>query len=152
MSKFGNVIFFFSLGYVKGDPRKPNTGGNRQGHSRSLGCFGDSGNDRAFPKHLGAKDLSLLECAEQCASGGYDFFGYQNQNECWCGLWSTLEHTFNRHDRSNKCKNGKGGNYAFDAYKISNHFDGYERLKKRSDNSEANYSPKIAVFCCKTFS
>jgi hypothetical protein len=29
--------------------------------------------------------MSLKACADHCQSGGYEFAGTENGNECWCG-------------------------------------------------------------------
>jgi len=48
------------------------------------GCFGDA-EPRAIPTRLNNVE-SKEECEAQAIENGFDTFGLQNGNECWCGV------------------------------------------------------------------
>jgi len=114
---YSSSIYNIAPGSVNGNPSADS--GSARGYGSDLGCFKDSAdNSRVFATQLITRGLDLSACAEQCGSSGYNFMGYENQNECWCGLWQTLQSIYNRYGAATTCANGKGGEWAFNAYRI----------------------------------
>lgn len=70
-----------------------------------------------MPEKLPEKRNDLLEsCKQEAAFRGYEVFGIQNGVECWSG--PNAASTYNKHGVSNKCRNGFGGPWANDVYRI----------------------------------
>ena len=56
-------------------------------------------------------------CALVAASQGYKMFAVQDGG--WCATGPRAHVTFNRYGKSNRCRNGKGGPWANDVYRVS---------------------------------
>ena len=81
-----------------------------------LGCFKDT-SDRAMPAQLPRKNNLLQDCKEAAAFRGYTVFGIQNGVECWSG--PDAPSTYDKYGPSTACRNGLGGPWANDVYKIT---------------------------------
>merc|ERR1740124_990212 len=66
-----------------------------------IGCFNDAV-DRALPVYKGSYK-SVEQCTELCA--GYNYFGRQYYQECWCG-----NDNYDKHGKSDKCACDSTGN------------------------------------------
>ena len=91
-----------------------------------VGCFKDTSR-RAIPQ-LDGKSILLRgsyrhrkfarrKCALEAARRGYKFMAIQHGG--WCASGPRAHRTFARYGRSNRCRNGKGGPWANDVYRIS---------------------------------
>ena len=91
-----------------------------------VGCFKDTSR-RAIPQLDGKSILlrgsyrhrkfAIKKCALDAARRGYKFMGIQHGGWCASGPWA--HRTFAKYGRSNRCRNGKGGPWANDVYRIS---------------------------------
>ena len=79
------------------------------------GCWQDT-RDRALPDKLNG-NVSKEKCYELAikSSKPFKFYGLQAGQQCFA---STDKNDYKKHGRSDRCKNGHGGGWAFDAYKI----------------------------------
>ncbi|XP_015775212.1 PREDICTED: uncharacterized protein LOC107353382, partial [Acropora digitifera] len=91
-----------------------------------IGCFKDTGR-RAIPQ-LDGKSLllrgnykrrrfAIQKCAYAALKRGYRMFGVQDGG--WCASGPRARYTFAKYGRSRRCRNGKGGPWANDVYRIS---------------------------------
>ena len=91
-----------------------------------IGCFKDTSR-RAIPILEGKSPFlrgnyqrrrhAIRKCALVAIRRGYSVLGVQHSGQCASG---PLAHrTFGRYGRSNRCRNGKGGPWANDVYRIS---------------------------------
>ena len=85
----------------------------------SLGCWKDSW-DRALPKLIktqswGMTPAQCLGFTEQLGKGAYTIFGVENGEECWA---ASNEKTYQKHGKSDACKNGVGGPWSLSVYKF----------------------------------
>ena len=83
-----------------------------------IGCYKDNAS-RAMPKLLGKwrRDSEAVQkCALATEKAGYLFFGVQYAGECWSGPQAHM--TYKKYGISNRCVNGRGGNWAQDVYEI----------------------------------
>lgn len=86
-----------------------------------LGCYTDA-NDRTLSGDNESTDnLSIESCASFCSEGGYQIFGVENGDECWCS--NTISSTATLQDSSNcnSACNGSpqeicGGGWAINLY------------------------------------
>eukprot|EP00560_Eucampia_antarctica_P004756 CAMPEP_0197840358 /NCGR_PEP_ID=MMETSP1437-20131217/45560_1 /TAXON_ID=49252 ORGANISM="Eucampia antarctica, Strain CCMP1452" /NCGR_SAMPLE_ID=MMETSP1437 /ASSEMBLY_ACC=CAM_ASM_001096 /LENGTH=716 /DNA_ID=CAMNT_0043449961 /DNA_START=30 /DNA_END=2180 /DNA_ORIENTATION=- len=62
-----------------------------------LGCFRDTGSDRALSIRIPGK-MSLDKCISTCYSRGYKYAGRQYTGECYCG-----NSGYDKHGASNSC-------------------------------------------------
>ena len=91
-----------------------------------LGCFKDTGR-RAIPQLDGRsrflrgnyqrRRYAIQKCSLEAAKRGYSVFGVQNGG--WCASGPQAHRTFAKYGRSNRCRNGKGGPWANDVYRIT---------------------------------
>ena len=91
-----------------------------------VGCFKDTSR-RAIPQLDGKSILlrgsyrhrkfAIKKCALESARRGYKFMAIQHGG--WCASGPHAHRTFGRYGRSNRCRNGKGGPWANDVYRIS---------------------------------
>ena len=91
-----------------------------------IGCFKDTAR-RAIPQLDGKSILlrgsyrhrkfAIKKCALESARRGYKFMAIQHGG--WCASGPHAHRTFARYGRSNRCRNGKGGPWANDVYRIS---------------------------------
>ena len=81
-----------------------------------LGCWGD-GWDRAIkePK-TDFKDNWIEQCYDLAAQKGNTVFGVQNGKECFTA--ADAEETYKKHGPKTNCKDGVGGDWALNVYKI----------------------------------
>ena len=61
--------------------------------------------------------FAIRKCALVCAARGYKMFAIQHGGWCATGPWA--HRTFAKYGRSNRCRNGKGGPWANDVYRVS---------------------------------
>ena len=90
-----------------------------------IGCFKDTSR-RAIPQLDGKSRLlrgnyqrrinAIEKCAAEAVKQGYNIIGLQNGG--WCASGPRAHRTFAKYGRSSKCKNGKGGPWANDVYRI----------------------------------
>ena len=93
---------------------------------KSLGCFKDTGR-RAIPEMDGRNPLvkgfyrkradATVRCGLVAMRFGYRVFAVQHQGQCFTGPRAHL--TYRKYGRSSKCKNGKGGPWANDVYRVN---------------------------------
>ena len=91
-----------------------------------VGCFKDTSR-RAIPYREGRSILlkgnyqkrrfAIKKCALDAARFGYKYIGVQHGGQCFSG--PRAQFTYARYGRSNRCRNGKGGGWANDVYRIS---------------------------------
>ncbi|CAH3116452.1 unnamed protein product [Pocillopora meandrina] len=91
-----------------------------------VGCFKDTSR-RAIPYREGRSILlkgnyqkrrfAIKKCALDAARFGYKYIGVQHGGQCFSG--PRVQFTYARYGRSNRCRNGKGGGWANDVYRIS---------------------------------
>ena len=91
-----------------------------------IGCFKDTSR-RAIPQLDGKSPLlrgnyqrrkhAIQKCAYVTAKRGYSIFGVQHGG--WCASGPRAQYTFAKYGRSNRCRNGKGGAWANDVYRLS---------------------------------
>ena len=96
---------------------------------RSLGCYRDTGR-RAIPQMDGRSILvkdyyrrradAILKCALVAMKHLWPVFAVQHQG--WCATGVRAHMTYRKYGRSNRCRNGKGGPWANDVYRISGTF------------------------------
>ena len=92
---------------------------------KSLGCFRDTGR-RAVPQMDGRDPLvtgyykrradAIIKCALVAMRRRWPVFTVQNGG--WCATGSRAHVTYRKYGRSNRCRNGKGGPWANDVYRI----------------------------------
>jgi hypothetical protein len=80
-----------------------------------VGCYKDTAT-RAMPVAL-PRRIPLIDCKNEAAFRGYTVFGIQNGIECWSG--PNAPNTYNKYGISTACKNGEGGPWANDVYRIT---------------------------------
>lgn len=93
---------------------------------QKVGCFKDTGR-RAIPQLDGKsillrgpyrrRKLAIQKCALETARRGYLYFGVQHGG--WCASGPRAHRTYAKYGRSNRCRNGKGGPWANDVYRVS---------------------------------
>lgn len=67
------ALNIYSMGSVSDDPG-------------SIGCYGDSKNDRIFSnKWEDYEDMGPNRCARHCLNAGAVYYGTQYGSQCWCG-------------------------------------------------------------------
>ena len=91
-----------------------------------IGCYRDTAR-RAIPQMDGRSRLvrgnykrrryAIDLCALVAASKGYKMFAVQDGG--WCATGPRAHLTFRRYGKSNRCRNGKGGPWANDAYRVT---------------------------------
>lgn len=91
-----------------------------------IGCFKDTSR-RAIPQLDGKSPLlrgnyqrrrkAIEKCAYVTVKRGYKLFGVQHGG--WCASGPHAQRTFAKYGRSNRCRNGKGGAWANDVYRVS---------------------------------
>ena len=91
-----------------------------------IGCYRDTAR-RAIPQMDGRSSLlrgnyklrrnAIKLCALTAASQRYAVFGVQDGG--WCASGPQAHRTFARYGKSNRCRNGKGGPWANDVYRVS---------------------------------
>jgi len=91
-----------------------------------IGCFKDTAR-RAIPQMDGRSVLlrgnyqrrafAIRKCALVSATLGYKMFAVQHGG--WCATGPRAQYTFAKYGRSNRCRNGKGGPWANDVYRVS---------------------------------
>ena len=59
---------------------------------------------------------AIEKCAYEAVKRGYQFIGIQDGG--WCASGPRAHKTFVKYGRSNRCRNGKGGPWANDVYRI----------------------------------
>ena len=90
-----------------------------------IGCFRDTSR-RAIPQRDGRSRLlrgnyqrrkfSIQKCALDAAKYAFKVFGVQNGG--WCASGAHAFRTYAKYGASNRCRNGKGGPWANDVYRI----------------------------------
>ena len=93
---------------------------------KKIGCFKDTSR-RAIPGVDGRGPLltgyyrrrrdAIKKCALYALMYGFRAFAVQHQG--WCATGSRAHVTYRKYGRSNRCRNGKGGPWANDVYRIS---------------------------------
>ena len=90
-----------------------------------IGCFRDTSR-RAIPQldqssrllrgnYRRRKD-AIEKCAAEAIKRGYRVIGIQHGG--WCASGPRAQFTFGKYGRSNRCRNGKGGGWANDVYRV----------------------------------
>ena len=92
---------------------------------RPIGCFKDKGR-RAIPQMDGRDILirdfyrrrkdAINKCALVAGKLGYKVFSVQHQG--WCATGPKAHLTYEKYGPSNLCRNGKGGPWANDVYRV----------------------------------
>ena len=92
---------------------------------QSIGCFKDTSR-RAIPVLEGKSPLlrgnykrrrfAIRKCALLAIRRGYPLIGVQDGGQCTSGVRALR--TFAKYGRSNRCKNGKGGPWANNVYRV----------------------------------
>ena len=92
---------------------------------KSLGCYKDTAR-RAVPQMDGRNPLvtgyyrkradAILRCGLVAKRFGFRVFAVQHQG--WCATGPRAHLTYRKYGRSNKCRNGKGGPWANDVYRV----------------------------------
>ena len=92
---------------------------------RRIGCFKDTAR-RAIPGVDGRSPLltgyyrrrpgALKKCALFTSMKGFKVFGVQHQG--WCATGPRAHVTYRKYGPSNRCRNGKGGPWANDVYRV----------------------------------
>ena len=75
---------------------------------------------------------AILKCALVALRFGYRVFAVQHQG--WCATGPRAHVTYKKYGRSNRCRNGKGGPWANDVYKIAGKI-----VKKKTFTASANH-------------
>ena len=75
---------------------------------------------------------AILKCALVALRFGYRVFAVQHQG--WCATGPRAHVTYRKYGRSNRCRNGKGGPWANDVYKIAGKI-----VKKKTFTASANH-------------
>ena len=93
---------------------------------KRIGCFKDT-TRRAIPGVDGRPPLltgfyrrrheAIKKCALYALMYGFKFFAVQHQG--WCATGPRAHVTYRKYGPSNRCRNGKGGPWANDVYRIS---------------------------------
>ena len=93
---------------------------------QKVGCFKDTGR-RAIPQLDGRsillrgsyrrRKMAIQKCALEAARRGYKYMGIQHGG--WCASGPRAHRTYAKYGRSNRCRNGKGGPWANDVYRVS---------------------------------
>ena len=96
-----------------------------------LGCFKDTSR-RAIPILEGKSKLvrgnykrrkfAIRRCAMVAVNRGNKVFSVQDGGQCFSG--PRAQYTYGKYGRSNRCRNGKGGPWANDVYRVSGAFSG----------------------------
>lgn len=100
------------------DGRDPETE-SRSGPYTHMGCFKDSGHRAIsggftnFPEHE-----AIQKCYEKALAAGNGYFGVQNNRECFTSR--DAGDTYDKHGKSDGCKNGRGGGWRMSVYRINN--------------------------------
>ena len=91
-----------------------------------VGCFRDTSR-RAIPLIEGSSPMlrgnykrranAIGKCSSEAIRRGYRLVGVQDGGQCFSGPRALR--TFAKYGRSNRCRNGKGGTWANDIYRIS---------------------------------
>ena len=98
----------------------------------NVGCFRDRGNRAINPLdgkltflrgNYRARKDAIEKCAAVAALRGHKVFGVQHGG--WCASSPTGHRTYGKYGRAKNCKNGKGGAWANDVYKLK----GEDRLR-----------------------
>ena len=94
-----------------------------------IGCYRDTAR-RAIPQMDGRSRLlrgnyktrrnAIDLCALVAASQGYNMFAVQDGG--WCATGPRAHLTFRRYGKSNRCRNGKGGPWANDVYRVTGEY------------------------------
>ena len=92
---------------------------------KNIGCFKDNGKRAIAPLdgsiallrgNYRARKDSITKCAAVAALKGNSVFGVQHGG--WCASSATGHRTYAKYGRAKNCKNGKGGAWANDVYKM----------------------------------
>jgi hypothetical protein len=92
----------------------------------SLGCWADTGNraitpldgsDPAISGNYQQRANAINECYNIAKERGMKIFAVQDGG--WCAADNNLN-SYNKYGSSGNCRNGKGGPWANDVYKINN--------------------------------
>jgi hypothetical protein len=82
-----------------------------------LGCWSDKENDRAIKGGLESYNTDPIEkCHKLAVQKGYTVFAVQYNIQCFTA--ADAESTYKKYGDATNCKNGVGGSYAQDVYKI----------------------------------
>jgi len=114
-------------------------------HSKStyqhVGCFNDRP-DRAISG--GRNNYSphevIKRCYEKALNSGYSFFAVQADRECFTSI--NAERTYSKYGRTSGCRNGRGGSWRQDVYKIVS----YEHVGCFNDRSSRAISGGFTVY------
>ena len=68
-------------------------------------------------RHL---DLTIQSCFELAKKLGHTIFAVENGHECFtqAGSYNSEGYSYTKYGQSDKCKDGRGGNWAMNVYKI----------------------------------
>lgn len=81
-----------------------------------VGCFADQPwKGRALSYFHEKRNIGLEACSAVCRARGSLLMGYEYDSECFCG--DAKEH-YSRYGVSGDCKDGNGGSFAIDIYKV----------------------------------
>ena len=98
-----------------------------------MGCWGDSSWDRAINGGHTYYTYDVIDrCHDQATENGNTVFGVEYYIECYTAAVAEL--TYKKHGPKTNCKDGVGGDWALDVYKI------------------VSCPPGITICCMKVFS
>ena len=93
--------------------------------AKNIGCFRDTGRRAISPLEGRSRLLkgsyrrrkyAIRKCALAAQKRGFRVFAVQHGG--WCAASRTGHLTYSRYGKSNRCRNGKGGPWANDVYRV----------------------------------
>lgn len=74
------------------------------------------GKSRFLRGNYQRRRYAIKKCLLEAIKRGYKVFGVQHGGQCFSG--PRAQYTYAKYGRSNRCRNGKGGPWANDVYRI----------------------------------
>merc|ERR1719350_2072031 len=81
-----------------------------------LGCWKDVDSHRLFKGGIRRMVNSVEQCYDEASALSQECMGIGSQHECW--FMEKCEGRHEKHGKSEKCRNGKGGDWAIDVYEL----------------------------------
>lgn len=91
-----------------------------------MGCFKDTprraipileGKSKLLKGNYKRRKFAIRRCAMVAVNRGNKMFSVQDGGQCFSG--PRAQYTFGKYGRSKRCRNGKGGPWANDVYRVS---------------------------------
>ena len=91
-----------------------------------MGCFKDTprraipileGKSKLLKGNYKRRKFAIRRCAMVAVNRGNKVFSVQDGGQCFSG--PRAQYTFGKYGRSKRCRNGKGGPWANDVYRVS---------------------------------